>query len=1559
MRKFTFILSLLVAFVTTAMAQGTRLTASDLNAVESSKRIAIRCTQVSNYTTFYNGESRVAELTPSTVFVWENAGDGNFYIKKAYGADESTAYLQSNNITTFGAVGTAAKFTAVKPYTGGAGVENFGGADCFEDQETGGDYWVRLSIGSAWFNFNGMQYNGGTGVWTVLNVLDMSNYYQLTINSVVGEEITTTTTMVEAGAAIAVEDRAGYTHDFVAQNMPAADTEITVTYTVDENAETPAPSYLVNISTEENRKYYKIGSYNRGGFLSTVGDGAAVEHVAETNASYWYFIEAPAKDGGVYFRNYTTEQYLGSDMKMSADPAVWYILENGVNDAGYSICRTNAIGGGCIDANNYNTGVGTWNPSASDWHGTTWVFVEVEDPAAGEAALEAAKAELTATAANATAILTAANLSVSATPVTLTVDNLSSNAAEEYEGSLDALVDGDPSTFFHSRWNSNGVSDDGQDHYLLVDLGEGKSITNLQFNYHTRQGVANDFPVDIIVAGSNNGTEFTEITTVKDIPVVTADKDYTSPAILNATAYRYIRLMVTKTNFDRVGTGKDHNYWHMAEFGLSDAVITVADEYKDAVKEVVALDAAMKSVTSLDGMTLDEVNAAKAALTALIEDVENIVETPETPETTIIGKLIATASDAWDWTSEVTWTTPAADTYDALLAATEGADIDGATFDAAYVVSTEQLLQVTDMGDVTVAFKWTGGNHRIDVLGVDLLKDDAVVYSKYNVGFSGGAGVPVEYKMEDVEAGTYTLRYFSTNQKNNNSKGTITITYSEAVVEPELPDETIISNLADANPNKAYTATANRASWAVDAEGTAMATTSELDAENLNHQFAFIKGSDENYYLWSVGAQKFVTPSATLSTTLCKPIKFNDGSSVGAGRVVVQFVDNVNGYFNINGEKNLVVDSWSSADDGNAVKFVEVADFDPTTAEAALEAYLSTGVYKEELNAIIAELDVIVAGVGTQIGCYTSSDAEYAAKIAAIKEFAASMDDKTAEQIQAQIAAAEALKATFTVVNPVAGNYYFIKNNPTVWTANDLAVYGDAGAPGWKAFAENNLTFWWKAVQVEGGIAFQNVQTKTYLTGNANRSGAWTLSETANPITFATCGYSGDNALVNITLAGWNMHANGHGGGSNVTGGNIVSWNGGADGASAWVIVNGDATKLADLYRGTVTAAIAELETMKGLLGSNYGQYGCDEELKAQVEAFDVETATYDELVAIYTVIGQLRASFKINTPDAGVSYVRIKAGVIGWNDDAPYLGSANSEAKSGRAEFVTAADANSIFFYCEDECLVSYGSGKHLVNNNNFLGYSDDLTVAGTPISFNSAETFGLYNVSFIGNSESARALYIHKDNYTDAATPGAKGDGYTFNLEAVNSLPVVVTSAGYATLYAPVALTIPTGVEAYYAAGVAGESVTLEQIENTIPANTGVILKAAAGTYNFAIAASVAAIDGNILDGTIAREIITKEGTGSYYVLGVVDGVVGMYNPVNGEDGNSFINAGHKAYMYVEGAGLSAGYRFDFGGTTGINEVETEESELVIYDLTGRRVNEMNRAGIYIVNGRKVLVK
>jgi hypothetical protein len=43
-----------------------------------------------------------------------------------------------------------------------------------------------------------------------------------------------------------------------------------------------------------------------------------------------------------------------------------------------------------------------------------------------------------------------------------------------------------------------------------------------------------------------------------------------------------------------------------------------------------------------------------------------------------------------------------------------------------------------------------------------------------------------------------------------------------------------------------------------------------------------------------------------------------------------------------------------------------------------------------------------------------------------------------------------------------------------------------------------------------------------------------------------------------------------------------------------------------------------------------------------------------------------------------------------------------------------------------------------------------------------------------------------------------------------------------------------------------------------------------------------------------------------------------------------------------------------------TGIGEVKSENGEIkAIYDLTGRQINEITKAGIYIVNGKKVLVK
>ena len=149
-----------------------------------------------------------------------------------------------------------------------------------------------------------------------------------------------------------------------------------------------AKAQLVETSTAEAPKYYVIASYNRGGVITFDAVDGAIQHKALTNdgKGVWYFEAAPDNtDGGVYivskYKNGENKLYIGSDKKVSTNPAVWYVLANGVNEEGVSISSAATISGSnCLDASNAGSGIGGWAPNADDWHGTTWVlFADVEN----------------------------------------------------------------------------------------------------------------------------------------------------------------------------------------------------------------------------------------------------------------------------------------------------------------------------------------------------------------------------------------------------------------------------------------------------------------------------------------------------------------------------------------------------------------------------------------------------------------------------------------------------------------------------------------------------------------------------------------------------------------------------------------------------------------------------------------------------------------------------------------------------------------------------------------------------------------------------------------------------------------------------------------------------------------------------------------------------------------------------------------------------------------------------------------------------------------------------
>lgn len=180
------------------------------------------------------------------------------------------------------------------------------------------------------------------------------------------------------------------------------------------------------------------------------------------------------------------------------------------------------------------------------------------------------------------------------------------------------------------------------------------------------------------------------------------------------------------------------------------------------------------------------------------------------------------------------------------------------------------------------------------------------------------------------------------------------------------------------------------------------------------------------------------------------------------------------------------------------------------------------------------------------------------------------------------------------------------------------------------------------------------------------------------------------------------------------------------------------------------------------------------------------------------------------------------------------------------------------------------------------------------------------------------------------------------------------------WGSLYLPIAIDIPEDVKAYIVTGAGSDYVSLTQITGALPANTGIIYN---GAWTPNLSAEVvndeADVTGNLLEGSVAATDITEEA----YVLAKVDGEVGFYKAqMNQQDGNAFLNNANKAYLpvkvlpaAVQGAN---GFKFRFE-TTGVEGVQVAQGKKVIFDLSGRKVSDMTAPGVYIVNGKKVLVK
>lgn len=368
------------------------------------------------------------------------------------------------------------------------------------------------------------------------------------------------------------------------------------------------------------------------------------------------------------------------------------------------------------------------------------------------------------------------------------------------------------------------------------------------------------------------------------------------------------------------------------------------------------------------------------------------------------------------------------------------------------------------------------------------------------------------------------------------------------------------------------------------------------------------------------------------------------------------------------------------------------------------------------------------------------------------------------------------------------------------------------------------------------------------------------------------------------------------------------------------------------------------------------------------------QATTSDDKVTAYKALEAVVANAKI-TPESGKYYTICSADYEGkyWIEkygDTGAFGGNNLYSQSLEANTVPA-------LWQFEPCTTSGKTDLYYIkaaNSGNYLSrvqwQTETLYIDVVEKSNSNVGVYDIFNKDVVNKENAVSFVYYTNDARTDRGTARINaGDGKVdswnnvatgnqFYIKKVTTIPVTITSAGYATINLPMAVTIPEGVKAY--TGVKEDNVlNLTEISGSvIPAETPVVLEATAGTYNFNIKYDDAtAKPENGLYGTLAPATIA-DGAAAY-ILGNGSKGVAFYKVTSTTDRTIGAN---KAYAGSLTEAASANVLlFNFGGnTTGINNANaTNTDNNVYYDLNGRRVLYPAH-GIFVkANGQKVLIK
>ena len=415
-------------------------------------------------------------------------------------------------------------------------------------------------------------------------------------------------------------------------------------------------------------------------------------------------------------------------------------------------------------------------------------------------------------------------------------------------------------------------------------------------------------------------------------------------------------------------------------------------------------------------------------------------------------------------------------------------------------------------------------------------------------------------------------------------------------------------------------------------------------------------------------------------------------------------------------------------------------------------------------------------------------------------------------------------------------------------------------------------------------------------------------------------------------------------------------------------------TATQNLMAGKILIPVLALKTPT--LGTGIGEYtysgsnqATDEANIATAKSYvdGTVTPTEAEILAAMTNMTNLYSSLTINQPTAGTLYR-----FIGKTSGKYMKSNGANQQMTVSASLANVNDNEkdngpaTIFMLTEDNKLLSYDLGL----------YANETRSIGSAV--NNYNTY-----SFLKSEGGNAGYYTIKSNYSSAPylwsndaridRNGTYAEGNCdWKIEEVTYLPVPIYNDTYklGTFYSPVPLIQNTERIKFYTGKVTNNYFNLTEYPgNVIPANTAFVTEYVVGgqTSNNCAYLLIASdptstteqqkqLDSNQLEGQF-ETITTPTITGK-----TICTMQEISSALTFASYTGTTVKGFRAYLPVDNSTTGGGdssFRLVFGVPTGIDTIGNQPAqEQTVYDLSGRRVEHAGK-GLYIVNGKKVMIK